>query len=248
MATLYPLSEGRFTVAADKIFHPFNPETDRLNDRVRGSLLVEIQPFLIQTQNEILLLDSGLGFRDPGGEMQIHRLVREAGFTPDQVSWVLVSHLHKDHAGGLVTREETGAYRPAFPQARYAIYGPEWDHALEHPGESYIKDQFEALDSPDRLVRLEGSEGEFAPGLHFYHSGGHSPYHIVFLIKDGEERYFFGGDEAPQHKQMIVKYVAKYDFDGQKAQKLREAYKERGSREGWTFLYYHDIARPTARF
>lgn len=248
MANLFPLSEGSFTVAADKIFHPFHPETDQLTDRQRGSLLVEIQPFLIQTEKELILLDSGLGFRDAGGEMQIYQNIRKSGFSPDQISLMLVSHLHKDHAGGLVIPDGQGGFRPAFPRARYALYGPEIDQALKNPGQSYLKEHFEALVGAQGLIRLEGESGEIVPGVEFFHSGGHSPHHIVFLILDGDQRYFFGGDEAPQHKQMIVKYVAKYDFDGQKAQRLREAYKERGSREGWTFLYYHDIAKPMARF
>ena len=50
------------------------------------------------------------------------------------------------------------------------------------------------------------------------------------------EKIFFGGDEAPQLKQMKIKYVAKYDYDGKKAMALREQYAEQGRKEGWQFL------------
>ena len=77
--------------------------------------------------------------------------------------------------------------------------------------------------------------------------GGHSPQHIVYLIDDGEDKVFFGGDEAPQLKQMKIKYVAKYDYDGKKAMQLREEYAERGRAEGWQFLFYHDVGSPVSR-
>ena len=54
-------------------------------------------------------------------------------------------------------------------------------------------------------------------------------------------------DEAPQLKQMKIKYIAKYDYDGKKAMALREQYAAQGRAEGWQFLFYHDIAAPIAR-
>jgi dihydroorotase len=69
----------------------------------------------------------------------------------------------------------------------------------------------------------------------------------VYLIDDGTDKIFFGGDEAPQLKQMKIKYVAKYDYDGKKAMQLREQYAEQGIAEGWQFLFYHDVQTPVAR-
>ena len=83
--------------------------------------------------------------------------------------------------------------------------------------------------------------------ISFRHSGGHCPEHIVYLIDDGVDKIFYGGDEAPQLKQMKMKYVAKYDYDGKKAMMLREEYAEEGRREGWQFLFYHDVKMPVAR-
>jgi hypothetical protein len=83
--------------------------------------------------------------------------------------------------------------------------------------------------------------------IKYTHSGAHCPEHIVFLVTDGADKIFFGGDEAPQLKQMKIKYVAKYDHDGKKAMALREQYAEQGRSEGWQFLFYHDIPKPIAK-
>ena len=68
-----PLSEGTFTVDKTKQFVPFDENTDNLQARVSGSLLVEIQPFIVITSKDILLLDTGLGFSNNSGRMQIQK-------------------------------------------------------------------------------------------------------------------------------------------------------------------------------
>ena len=59
---IIPLSEGTFTIDKTKVFVPFNTGTEELNSRPVGSLLVEIQPFVIVTANDVILLDTGLGY------------------------------------------------------------------------------------------------------------------------------------------------------------------------------------------
>ena len=84
--TIYPLSEGSFTIGHDKVFIPFDPEKDVLNERAKGSLLVEVQPFLVKRGDELLLFDTGLGFADEQGGMQLHQNIRAHGFLPEQAS------------------------------------------------------------------------------------------------------------------------------------------------------------------
>src|SRR5215204_1692506 len=99
---IIPLSEGSFTIDKTKLFVPFNQEKDELQQRPVGSLLVEVQPFIVITSKDILLLDSGLGFNDTiSGQMQLHINLEKAGIRPGEVTKVLLTHLHKDHAGGV---------------------------------------------------------------------------------------------------------------------------------------------------
>jgi glyoxylase-like metal-dependent hydrolase (beta-lactamase superfamily II) len=247
MAKIFPLSEGVFTVGHDKQFVPFNTETDILTERPTGSLLVEILPFLVVTEKDVLLLDTGLGFSNPDGELQIHHNLRAQGYEPEQVTKVLMSHLHKDHAGGMMYEDANQIIKPTFPNADYYIYRAEADFALQQGMPSFHLAEIEPLFSTSQVKWLEGEKGMIDGYIHFSHSGGHSPQHIVFLIDDGADKIFFGGDEAPQLKQMKIKYVAKYDYDGKKAMQLREEYVERGTQEGWQFLFYHDVKTPVSK-
>lgn len=246
MAQVFPLSEGEFTIGHDKEFVPFNQERDILTDRPTGSLLVEIQPFLVVTDRDVIILDTGLGYH-VDGELQIHTNLRAHGYEPEDVTKVLMSHLHKDHAGGVVYRDKDGLVKNTFPKAAYYVYRPEAAFALEKDSPSFQADQIEPLLTSPQVNWLEDEQGVIDGYIKYFHSGGHSPQHIVFLIEDGADKIFFGGDEAPQLKQMKMKYVAKYDYDGKKAMQLREQYAEQGRAENWQFLFYHDVATPVAK-
>lgn len=231
----------------DKNFLPFNLGKDELNDRTTGSLLVEVQPFLVVTDKDVIVFDTGLGFHNSDGVLQIHDNIRSVGYRPEDVTKVLMSHLHKDHAGGVVYKEENGLVKTTFPNATYYIYRPEADYALATGYPSYHAAEIEPLLASSQVHWLDGEEGMIDDYIHFTHSGAHCPQHIVFLIDDGIDKVFYGGDEAPQLKQMKMKYVAKYDYDGKKAMALREQYAEQGRKEGWHFLFYHDVKMPVAK-
>ncbi len=246
MVQIIPLSEGVFTIGHDKIFHPFDTEKDILTDRPTGSLLVEVQPFLLVTDKDVIVLDTGLGFQ-VNGRLQIHQNLAQHGFQPEDVTKVLLSHLHKDHAGGMSFNDAEGRLTPSFPEANYYIYKPEAEQAMNDRSRSYIPEEFSPVLHSEQVVWLEGETGKVDEQLSFTHSGGHSPQHIVFLYDDGRDKLFFGGDEAPQLKQMKIKYIAKYDYDGKKAMQLREQYAEQGRKDDWQFLFYHDVKIPVAK-
>ncbi|MBM3431463.1 MAG: MBL fold metallo-hydrolase [Bacteroidetes bacterium] len=243
--TCYPLSEGRFTIDQTKIFLPFDPAIDSLTERTRGSLLVEIQPFAIKTASDLLLLDTGLGFLDQG-ELQIHRNLRAIGFTPDQVTKVFLSHLHKDHAGGVASG--SGPSRKlSFPQATYYISQAEFAFAFQKGAPSYPLNELEILANHPYVHWVVG-DTRIDGYIDVMNSGGHCPFHQVIRIQEGEQIIFFGGDEAPQLQQMKHRFVAKYDHDGKKAQQLRQLWWQQGEERGWTFLFYHDIQHPSWTF
>jgi glyoxylase-like metal-dependent hydrolase (beta-lactamase superfamily II) len=234
--TIFTLAEGSYSVDATKKFIPFNPETDNFKDRP-ASLFIHVNPFLVQTGTDLVLLDTGLGYKDTRDELFLHQHIRNAGFEPEDVGLVLMSHLHYDHSGGLVV-EHNGKLQPSFPQAEHVIQKGEWEKAISGKSSSYHKEIFEALQGSVNLNFVEGS-GELKPGIRYELSGGHSPFHQVFWIESSGEKCFFGGDELPEPEQLLRKFIAKYDFDGRKAMQLREEYGKKAAEEGWTCLFYH---------
>ena len=242
---IIPLSEGTFTVDRTKQFVPFIIDSDELKSRPAGSLLVEIQPFVVVTANDIILLDTGLGF-EVNGILQLHKNLMDAGINSSEVTKVVMSHLHKDHAGGIGIEREGLGRRLSFPNATYYVQQKELEFALGKGSASYIADELLSLKNSSQVVLLE-DKGIIDDFIHYEITGAHSPYHQVIWIKEEGETIFFGGDDAPQLQQMKHKFAAKYDYDGKKAMNLRQQWWEQGQKENWTFLFYHDVKNPTIK-
>lgn len=246
---IIPLSEGAFTVDVTKKFVPFNKDKDELQERSPGSILVEIQPFAVITANDVIVIDTGLGFNLPDGTLQIHQNLLNNGIGPLEVTKVLLSHLHKDHAGGIYKTDDILKQKfLSFPNATYYVHKDEMAFALKKGPPSYRVEDFEGLQNSDQVIFLEGDTGTIDGYISYKLTGAHSPCHQVFWIEEEGQKIFFGGDVAPQLQQMKNKFIAKYDFDGRKCMELRQQWWELGEKEKWTFLFYHDIKTPVFGF
>ncbi len=269
---IHPLSEGQFTVDQTKVFVPFDASQHQLTARPAGSLLVEIQPFVVITSQDVILLDAGLGYY-VGADLQLHRQLSSVGLRPEQVTKVILSHLHKDHIGGIAFQQpslqsavmdsptphtaapdtfdfsasgEATLWHPTFPNAHYYVQREELAYALDKPTASYLPSLLQWLSSYERLVLLDGAT-QINDAIRCEPSGGHCPFHQVIWICENGQTVFYGGDEAPQLQQMRHRFVAKYDKDGKKAMELRAQWWQLAEQEHWTFLFYHDVTNAVFR-
>lgn len=233
---LLALSEGSYSVDNTKKFIPFNPEIDNRKDRP-GSLFIHVNPFMIKTQEDLIILDAGLGYKDTRDELILHQNIRNAGYEPEDVTLVLMSHLHYDHSGGLVV-ERNGKLEISFPQARHVIQKQEFEFGLSGKSSSYHKEIFEALQQQATIDFVDGN-GEYKPGIRYELSAGHSKFHQVFWMEFDGKKVFFGGDELPEPEQLLRKFVAKYDYDGQRSADLRIEYGKKAAADGDICLFYH---------
>jgi glyoxylase-like metal-dependent hydrolase (beta-lactamase superfamily II) len=237
---IIPLSEGCFSIDQTKVFVPFNKENNTAANKPAGSILVEIQPFVIITSKDIILIDTGLGYLNENGEPQLLANLHKAGINPSQITKVLISHLHKDHAGGITIKNPLTDERfISFPYANYYVQKREFNKFI-----AAATEDFQILEDFSKLIWLNDNEGLIDGYIKYQVTGGHSIFHQVFWIEENNQTIFFGGDVAPQLQQMKSRFVAKYDVDGKKCMELRQQWWEEGSAEAWTFLFYHDIATP----
>jgi glyoxylase-like metal-dependent hydrolase (beta-lactamase superfamily II) len=240
---VFTLNEGSYSVDASKKFIPFDPQKDNPKDRP-ASLFISIQPFLVRLNNKLILLDTGLGYSDENGELYLHKNIKAAGFDPVDVDLVLMSHLHYDHSGGTVHHFD-GKLELSFPNATYVINRGEWETAFSSTSSSYRTHIFDFLQRNAHIEFIEDS-GELTPEISYELTGAHCPFHQVFLIDDGKEKVFFGGDVLPEPEELLRKFIAKYDFDGRKAMELREEFGKRATEENWKCLFYHSKTKTQA--
>lgn len=241
---VFSLFEGSYSVDRTKKFIPFDPSIHDPKDRP-ASLFVYVQPFLVETSTSLLVIDTGLGYKDEKGRLVIHENIRKVGYQPEDVNMVLMSHLHFDHSAGMIY-ENRGRMELTFPHAEYVINRNEWEMAYSGQSTSYHTDIFDVVQRSGSIHFIEGN-GRLNENITYEVTGGHCKYHQVFLIEQEGEKIFYGGDILPEPEQLLRRFKAKYDYDGARSMELREEFGKLAARENWLCLFYHAKSEPIGR-
>ncbi len=247
MPAVYPLAEGLFCVDAAKQFVRVSESAGQEMTMRPGSLQVAVVPFLVVTPSDLVVVDPGLGTLGTN-DYAVREQIAAAGYHYGDVTMVLLSHLHKDHAGGACIIDSSAqAISLMFPRAHYFLQEREAQYAWEKKASpSYNEQIVEHLLSSPQTRWLHGS-GQLTESVYCEMSGGHTPFHQVFHFRLSEGYYFFGSDVVPAAGQLLRRYLAKYDYDAQRSKELRRQYAHQGVEQGWTFLFFHDVQRPMGR-
>lgn len=241
---IIPLKEGNFSTNKTK---DFTLLTDENKDTVKG-IKMSVTPFLIITENDVILLDAGIGWRNEHGETVISEILKKENIDPNKVTKVLLSHLHKDHIETVITRNENG-FEATFPNAEIYIQKRELDFALENKGNhSFDFDTLEKLIELDNIVWMDENKGNITEEISFEVAGGHTPFMQVFWIKENNETVFYGADDLPQESYLKYHLAYKSDFDGRKAMELRLKWQQEAIENHWKILLYHDLNKAVIEF
>ncbi len=205
-------------------------------------------PILIQTEGKNFLVDSGLGNgkltdkqKRNFGVMQESRLkesLQDADLTVDDIDYVLMTHLHFDHACGLTSYEEE-SYVSVFPNATIICSDIEWNE-MRNPNirskSTYWKENWEGIADQVNTFSKEWQMG----GVRLIHTGGHSDGHSILVIEDGDEMVIHMADIMPTHAHQNVLWVMAYDDYPMNSIAAKQKWLQFGlDRNAW-FTFYHD--------
>lgn len=234
---IIPLKEGNFSASKTK---DFTLLTEENFDTVKG-IKMSVQPFLIVTEHDYILLDAGIGWKNADGKTVVSEILEKENIRPEQITKLLLSHLHKDHIDGSIRNTENG-FEAVFPNADIYIQKRELDFALENKGNpSFDFDTLEKLISLPNIVWMDEDRGNISEEIFFEVVGGHTPFMQVFWIRENNETVFYGADDLPQASYLKYHLAYKSDFDGRKAMELRLEWQKKAIEEQWKILLYHDL-------
>ncbi|MGE8553249.1 MAG: MBL fold metallo-hydrolase [Chryseobacterium jejuense] len=234
---IIPLKEGNFSASKTK---DFTLLTEENFDTVPG-IKMSVQPFLIITENDYILLDAGIGWKNEAGNTVISEILERENIRPEQITKLLLSHLHKDHIEGAVTLTDD-SYEATFPNAQIYIQKRELDFAMENKGNpSFDFDILEKLIQLPNITWMNDDKGQITNEISYEVVGGHTPFMQVFWIRENEETVFYGADDLPQASYLKYHLAYKSDFDGRKAMELRLLWEKEARDNGWKILLYHDL-------
>ncbi|TME09834.1 MAG: MBL fold metallo-hydrolase [Chloroflexi bacterium] len=225
--------------------------TDEIDAEHR--LLQALNCLLVETPSGRVLIETGIGERvtDKVREMRRYQgkpvvpALEAAGFDPSTVDIVVMSHLHFDHAGGLLRTDGS----KAFPRARIVAQRAEWDIALDDNSRIVA-----SYDQPElRLVHGWGSDGavdgevELLPGVSVIRTGGHSKGHQAIVVRGANRALAFFGDLGMRPWSANPRWVSAFDDFPLDSVEVKGELFARAAAEGWLVVLSHEPVTPIGR-
>jgi len=222
----------------------------------RNRLLFAMRSLLVEHPDGPVLIETGLGNKEDAkfldiygvenrgtrGPTQLDDALLEAGYRPDQIKWVINTHLHFDHAGGDTVRAEDGSIRLTFEKATYVVQRDELDfarHTNERTQASYLPHNFEPVAAAGRWRLLNGDQ-EVVPGIRVRMTPGHVPFHQSVVVSDGGETLVYLGDIIPTSAHLPLPYIMGYDLEPLRTLETKRALLREAAQQEWWLFFGHD--------
>lgn len=217
------------------------------NEKNQIELVTE--PMLIEKSGLLFLIDAGIG-KDRLSDKQkkifgateessIEQDLKEMSIQPEEIDYVLMTHLHFDHVTGLV-KEQGGQLTTMYPNAKIIVENREWDairHPLKRTKGTYWEENWKAIETQ---IILFDDYYEAAHGIELFHVGGHSPGLCLVKIEDDNQIAIHLSDIFPTHAHLNPLWVTAYDDFPLNSIASKEEWITKGINQNWLFLFYHD--------
>ena len=200
-----------------------------------------------------VLIDNGIGNKQDekwlrhyylNGEASLETSLAKAGYTPEDITDVIITHMHFDHCGGSVkwNRDRTG-YELTFPNATYWTSRKQFDWAT-HPNRrekaSFLKENILPVQESGRLHLIE-EEGEFIPSIMLKMYDGHTDGQVIPHIKYNGKTVVFMADLMPSSAHIPMPWIMAYDTRPLQTLKDRERFYAEALANDYILFFEHDI-------
>ncbi|MEZ4264944.1 MAG: MBL fold metallo-hydrolase [Myxococcota bacterium] len=213
-----------------------------------------LRSLLIRGDGRVMLVDTGIGstkwsereiarYAIDHSTHELTRALAAQGVAPEDVTDVLLTHLHFDHAGGATRLGDDGVLRPTFPKATYTLQRRNlaWaEHPTEKDQASYLARDFHPIAEAGQLVLLDGPDDLGIEGLELFISDGHTEAQQLPILTDGERTVAYGGDLIPTRAHVPIPWVMGYDIRPLQTMDEKRDLLTRAAANDWILVYEHD--------
>ncbi len=183
---------------------------------------MSLRCLLIDTGDRRILIDTGIGekqsekfleYQHLNGDDTLSQSLHIAGYTVDDITDVLLSHLHFDHCGGCVHYDANHELQLSFPNATYWASKTQWENYLKpnmREGVVYFPENLMPIHEAGRLKTID-QEGEWIPGIDIRIYDGHTIGNMVPIIETPKGKIAFVGDHIPVAPCLALPWVSAFD-------------------------------------
>lgn len=213
---------------------------------------------LARSKSQTILIDTGYGNKLSVLDRKAHMTeaidplvssLAAFGVSPAEISAVVFTHLHWDHAGGATKLDEKRQLHPTFPNAVYFVNRLEWEDAVSGAPElsgSYALENIEPFQKTGQLVLVD-DDVEIAPGLWTRVTGGHTRGHQSLIFESGDQAAIYLGDICPAITHVRRMWGAAYDLYPVETRRRKPLLLGEAADKNWWVLWDHDPAIAVSR-
>jgi glyoxylase-like metal-dependent hydrolase (beta-lactamase superfamily II) len=229
----------------------------------RNRIALGMRCLLIEHPSGLILIDTGAGnkenakFKDiyglenegANGATMLEDGLKEIGVAPADISIVINTHLHFDHAGGNTRTNGDGTLEVSFPNATYIVRRGEYEYARnanERTAASYFDRNYTPVEAAGKLEFVT-REKQIVKGIRVVPTPGHTPFHQSILIESASERAFYLGDLVPTHAHLPLAWIMGYDVEPLVTLETKRTILKQALEEKWLLIFEHDATVPWGR-
>jgi glyoxylase-like metal-dependent hydrolase (beta-lactamase superfamily II) len=208
---------------------------------------------LIEDGQKLILVDTGMGNKQDEkwlsyyfrhGEGELVKSIRAKGYSENEVTDVILSHLHFDHCGGAVKwNNDRTKFEMTFPNAKYWSHSEHFKSAL-HPNQreksTFFKDNILPIQEANQLFFLDKATENSFQNIEFLLADGHTEKMLMPKITYQNKQVLFIADTMPSHAHIPVPYVMGYDINPLITMKEKENLLSQASENEWIIFFDHD--------
>ena len=218
-------------------------ELNRVNMVTRSLLLVsDEKKILIDTGNGTKWEEKYKKIYDINTDQyNIEKSLGKYGFSSEQITDVICTHMHFDHIGGN-TKIKSGEVVPTFPNAKYWISEENWklaNHPSQKDAGSFVEHDWKVLAENQMIEIIDGRE-PFIEGIETIVTRGHTPGLLHPIVSDGSNKLFYGADIFPMVAHIPIPWVMAYDVQPVVTMEEKQKLLQKMEREDWILFFEHD--------
>lgn len=235
-----------FGVVPKTLWSKTNPADD-LN-----RILLAMRLMLIRSKDKVIITDTGVGTKMNEKLSKIYNVdhtkydlinsLKAKNINPEDVTDVIITHMHFDHIGGATWYDDKGELQLTFPNATHHVQKKHWEWALnpsEKDGASFMKENFVPIKEHDRINIIDGP-GELFPGIFLNIVNGHTPAMQMVRIKNGDETILYCTDLIPMSSHIPLPYIMGYDVRPMSTLAEKKEILPLAVEGNWTLIFEHD--------